>query len=101
MHKQLLQSVFACMMISLAAFGTLYAAVNVNAANEAALEGVKGIGPSKAAAIVKERTAHGPYKNAADLAARVKGLGAKSVARLQQQGLAIGTAAKKTVSAAK
>src|SRR5260363_200955 len=49
-----------------------------------ALTGIKGIGPVKAQAIIQERAAHGPYKNAEDLAKRVKGLGAKSTAKLQE-----------------
>ena len=47
----------------LAAFGHAYAAVDVNTANEAALRGIKGIGPAKAKAILEERDAHGPYKD--------------------------------------
>ncbi|MET5013342.1 competence protein ComE, partial [Burkholderia pseudomallei] len=36
--------------------------------------------------------AHGPFKDAADLARRVKGMGGKTVERLQAEGLAIGAA---------
>lgn len=76
-----------------AAIGQAFAAVDVNSADEAALRGIKGIGPAKAKAIVDERSAHGPFKDAADLAQRVKGLGGQTVERLQAEGLAIGTAA--------
>ena len=51
----------------LAAFGHAYAAVDVNTANEDALRGIKGIGPAKAKAILEERSAHGPFKDPADL----------------------------------
>ena len=76
----------------LAAFGQAFASVDVNTANEAALRGIKGIGPSKAKSILDERAAHGPFKDAADLGKRVKGLGGHTVERLQAEGLAVGTA---------
>ena len=76
----------------LAAFGHAYAAVDVNTANEDALRGIRGIGASKAKAILEERTAHGPFKDASDLGKRVKGMGGHTVERLQAEGLAIGPA---------
>ncbi|MGF6263335.1 competence protein ComEA [Paraburkholderia youngii] len=76
----------------LAAFGHAYAAVDVNTANEDALRGIKGIGPAKAKAIVDERNAHGPFKDAADLGKRVKGMGGHTIERLQAEGLAVGPA---------
>ena len=75
----------------LAAFGQAFASVDVNSANESALRGIKGIGPAKAKAILDERAAHGPFKDAADLSKRVKGLGGHTVERLQAEGLAVGT----------
>jgi len=76
----------------LAAFGHAYAAVDINTANEAALRGIKGIGPAKAKAILEERDAHGPYKDPSDLSKRVKGMGGHTVERLQAEGLAVGPA---------
>jgi len=76
----------------LAAFGHAYAAVDVNTANEDALRGIRGIGPAKAKAILDERNAHGPYKDAVDLGKRVKGMGGHTVERLQAEGLAVGPA---------
>jgi len=72
-----------------AAFSQVWAAVDVNTANEAALLGIRGIGPAKAKAILAERDAHGPYQDAVDLSKRVKGLGGHTVERLQSEGLAI------------
>ena len=69
-----------------------WAAVDVNTATEAQLQDLKCIGQSTARAIVKERTDRGPYKDADDLSSRVKGLGAKSLSKLEAQGLAIGEA---------
>jgi competence protein ComEA len=75
-----------------AVFGHAFAAVDINTANEDALRGIKGIGPAKAKAILDERQAHGPFKDAADLTSRVKGLGGHTVEKLQGEGLAIGPA---------
>lgn len=79
-------------ILLLAAFGQAFAAVDVNTANEDALRGIKGIGPTRAKAILDERSAHGPFKDAADLAKRVKGMGGHTVERLQAEGLSLGPA---------
>jgi competence protein ComEA len=68
--------------------GSAFAAVDINNANSDALRGIKGIGPAKAKAILDEREAHGPFK----LSKRVKGMGGKTVERLQAEGLTIGPA---------
>ncbi len=73
--------------------GIAIASVDVNSADEAALNDVKGIGPAMARRIVEERGKQGAFKDAEDLAHRVKGLGPRSVAHLQQEGLVIGKAA--------
>lgn len=53
--------------------------VNVNTADEKTLDKeLTGVGPKTAAAIVKER-ANGPFKDAADLKKRVKGVGNKTI----------------------
>jgi competence protein ComEA len=104
MLKKLLMLCFAFML----SIGSAFAAVDVNTADQAALDSVKGLGPVKSKAIVDERTKNGPFKDADDLANRVKGLGTKSVANLEQNGLTIGgssapptgkTASKPTTSA--
>lgn len=74
------------------AIASAWAAVDVNAASEDALLGIKGIGPARAKAILDERNARGPFKNADDLAARVKGMGGHTVERLQREGLTVGAA---------
>ncbi|MEX3957999.1 ComEA family DNA-binding protein [Trinickia sp. EG282A] len=75
-----------------AAHSHAFAAVDVNAADEAALISIKGIGPAKARAILDERAAGGPFRDAADLAQRVKGIGGRALERLQAEGLEIGPA---------
>ncbi|PCE28597.1 ComEA family DNA-binding protein [Burkholderia ubonensis] len=74
------------------AIASAWAAVDVNTASEDALIGIKGIGPARAKAILDERSARGPFKNADDLAARVKGMGGHTVERLQREGLTVGAA---------
>ncbi|SAL48985.1 DNA-binding protein [Caballeronia turbans] len=86
MLKKLLMLCIALML----SMGAAFAAVDVNTADQAALEAVKGLGPVKSKAIIDERTKNGPFKDADDLATRVKGLGTKSVATLEQNGLTIG-----------
>ncbi|WP_431289557.1 ComEA family DNA-binding protein [Burkholderia cepacia] len=87
MLKKLLM-LFVALSLSLAA--GLASAVEVNTADQAALESVKGLGPVKSKAIIDERTKNGPFKDADDLANRVKGLGTKSVGHLEENGLTIG-----------
>ncbi|PQV50895.1 helix-hairpin-helix domain-containing protein [Paraburkholderia sp. BL21I4N1] len=78
-----------CVALALSLSAGFAAAVEVNSADQAALESVKGIGPVHAKAIIDERTKNGPFKNADDLAARVKGIGTKSVTNLEAAGLTI------------
>jgi len=99
MLKKLVLLLAAFVLTMSAAFA---ASIEVNTADQATLETLKGIGPVKSKAIVDERTKNGPFKNADDLARRVKGLGTKSVATLQSEGLTIGgSAAPPTAAGAK
>ncbi|MFI5316093.1 MAG: ComEA family DNA-binding protein [Myxococcota bacterium] len=47
------------------------------------LERTPGFGPVRAAAIARERTARGPFHSLDELAARVPGIGAKTVDRIR------------------
>jgi competence protein ComEA len=69
--------------------GHAFAKVEINSADQAALESIRGLGPSKAKAILLERKKNGPFKDSADLHTRVKGIGEKTVERLMQNGLTI------------
>jgi len=71
-------------LISAAAF----AAVDVNKANQAELEAVKGIGPSMSGRIIDARKA-GSFKDWSDLQTRVKGVGAAKSAKLSAEGLTV------------
>ncbi|MBA1148308.1 helix-hairpin-helix domain-containing protein [Ectothiorhodospiraceae bacterium WFHF3C12] len=56
----------------------LAAPVNINTADASALQGLDGVGPAKAAAIVDYRDANGPFSSVEDLTA-VDGIGEKTV----------------------
>ena len=72
-----------------ALMGFAYAQVDVNKADQAALDGVKGIGPAKSKVIIDERTKGGQFKDWADFEKRVKGIGAKNSVKLSQAGLQV------------
>jgi competence protein ComEA len=59
-----------------------WAAVNINTATQSELESVKGLGPSKAKAIIEYRDKNGPFKSVDDLD-KVKGFGKSSVEKLK------------------
>ncbi len=56
--------------------------VNINTATEAELDTLPGIGPAKAAAIIKYREEHGPFQDISQLT-RVPGIGEKTFQNLQ------------------
>ena len=87
MLKKLLMLLIA---VALSISGALAAPVDVNTADQATLQTLKGLGPVKSKAIIDERAKNGPFKDADDLANRVKGLGVKSVTKLESEGLNIG-----------
>ena len=64
--------------------GAALAAVNLNTATKEELDGVKGIGPVKAQAIVDYRKKNGPFKSVDDLQ-NVKGFGDKSVDKVRAE----------------
>ncbi|SAL38050.1 ComEA family DNA-binding protein [Caballeronia humi] len=94
----MIKKVIAAFALALSV-GSAFAAVDVNTANTDALRGIKGIGPAKAKAILDERDAHGPFKDAAEMSKRVKGMGGKTMERLQAEGLTIGPASKTAAAA--
>ena len=65
-----------------------FAAVDVNKASAAELDGIKGIGPSLSGKILKERT-KGNFKDWPDLMHRVSGMGEKSSAKFSGQGMTV------------
>jgi competence protein ComEA len=82
MFKKILAALLA--LIAAAAF----AAVDVNKADQAALESVKGIGPAISSKILDERK-KGSFKDWGDLIERVKGVGEGNAARFSADGLTV------------
>lgn len=64
-------------------------ALEINQADVADLDSIKGIGPSLSLAIIKARKQDGPFKDWADFEARVKGAGKKKSAQLSNAGLTV------------
>ena len=89
------------MLVALLAFlaMSVFAAVDVNKASSAELDGIKGIGPSIAGKITAER-AKAPFKDWDDLVARVSGIGDKSAANMSAAGLTVNGASYKGAPAA-
>lgn len=69
--------------------GLAMAQVDVNKADQAALDGVRGIGPSMSKRILEERQKGGAFKDWGDLEKRVKGIKDKSATKLSGYGLTV------------
>jgi competence protein ComEA len=66
-----------------------FAQVDVNKADAAALDSVKGVGPAMSKKIIDERTKGGDFKDWADFQKRVKGVGEKNGTKLSEAGLQV------------
>lgn len=66
-----------------------FAALNINTATQSELEAVKGLGPTKAKAIIIHREANGNFRNLEELD-NVKGFGKASIEKLKEE-LSVGT----------
>jgi competence protein ComEA len=66
-----------------------WAAVEINTADQAALDGVAGIGPATSKAILEERKKNGNFKDWVDLEQRVRGIGEKNSVKLSAAGLIV------------
>ena len=93
MFKKLL-AFFAAMTVAVA-----FAAVDVNKATPAELDGIKGIGPGISGKIVDERK-KGNFKSWEDFIVRVKGIGEGNAAKFSAEGLTVGGAGYKGAVAA-
>ncbi len=62
---------------------TADAPVNLNTANAAQLDGLPGVGPATAAAIISDREEHGPFRSVNDLG-RVRGIGDAKLEQLRK-----------------
>lgn len=76
------------------------AAVDVNTASEAELDGIKGIGPGLSSKILDERRKT-PFKDWGDFISRVSGVGSKSATHFSAGGLTVNGKKFSTTAAAK
>ena len=68
-----------------------FAAVDVNKATAAQLDGIKGLGPALSGKILDERK-KGDFKSWDDFITRVSGIGEGNASKLSAEGLTVGTA---------
>src|ERR1035437_8947424 len=85
MFKKLLLAI----AVFIATMSFAFAEVDVNKGDQAALDGIKGIGPKISQAILDERKKGGNFKDWADFEKRVKGIGPKNSIKLSQAGLTV------------
>ena len=76
-----------------------FAAVDVNKANQAELESIKGIGPAMSGKILEARKS-GSFKDWPDLAGRVKGIGNAKAGKFSGEGLTVNGSAYSVASVA-
>ncbi len=85
----MLKTILLPVMLWLTLAGPALAAVDVNKADQAALDGIAGVGPATSKAIIAERDKNGSFKDWADLEHRVKGVGARNAVKLSAAGLTV------------
>ena len=85
----MLKKILIAFSFILCSVTSAWAQVDVNKADLAALDGIKGLGPAKSQAILDARTKGGQFKDWSDLQTRVKGLGEKSAIKLSEAGLTV------------
>ncbi|HEV7617281.1 MAG TPA: DUF655 domain-containing protein [Burkholderiaceae bacterium] len=96
MGKKILLAVVAF----IATMSFAFAQVDVNKADQAALDGIKGIGPKISKTILDERKKGGNFKDWTDFENRVKGIGDKNSSKLSQAGLTVNGQPKPNAAAA-
>jgi len=96
----MIKKLMLAMATLVASTGFAFAQVDINKADAAALDGVKGVGPSMSKAIIDERSKGGDFKDWADFQKRVKGVGDKRAAKLSQAGLNVNGQVKEGAPAA-
>jgi len=94
----MLKKLVQVMAALIATTGLAFAQVDVNKADQAALDSVKGVGPATSKRIIDERTKGGNFKDWDDFEKRVKGISEKSAVKLSQAGLQVNGQAKSNVA---
>lgn len=79
-------------LVAMLSAAACFAAVDVNKAGAAELDGIKGIGPAMSGKILDERK-KGNFKDWNDFVARVKGVGEGNAAKFSKEGLTVNGAA--------
>ena len=97
----MLKRIVSAIAVFFTATGFAYAAVDLNKADQAALDGIKGIGPKMSKSILDERKKGGDFKDWADFEKRVKGVSEKSSGKLSQEGVTINGKSKSVGNASK
>ena len=75
-------------LVAMLSAAACFAAVDVNKASAADLDGIKGIGPAMSTKILDERK-KGNFKDWTDFVARVKGVGEGNAAKFSKEGLTV------------
>ncbi|MGH8806524.1 MAG: ComEA family DNA-binding protein [Noviherbaspirillum sp.] len=95
----MLKKLLLAMATLVASMGFAFAQVDVNKADQAALDGIKGIGPKMSQNILDERKKGGAFRDWTDLESRVKGVGEKSAVKLSDAGLTVNSQARPKAAA--
>jgi competence protein ComEA len=78
----------AALLLGVVALAAPAWALEVNQASAAELDGLRGVGPGLSTPMLEER-AKAPFRDWADLMARIKGIGPGNAARFSAQGLRV------------
>ena len=98
----MLKKLIAVVATMLMTMSFAFAQVDVNKADQAALDGIKGIGPAMSKRILDERSKNGAFKDWGDLETRVKGIGDKNSVKFSDAGMTVnGQSKPKTASTSK
>jgi competence protein ComEA len=88
-ENEMIKKLMLAVATLVASMGFAFAQVDVNKADAAALDSVKGVGPAMSKAIIDARTKGGDFKDWSDFQKRVKGVADKRAAQLSKAGLQV------------
>jgi competence protein ComEA len=86
LHRSLWKALFSALVPLMFCHSAL--ALDINQANEAELDSIKGMGPALSAKVLKAR-AQGPFKDWQDLMQRVSGVRQNKAQQFSDQGLTV------------
>lgn len=85
--KQLGKMAAGAALISGVIGGFQALAIDINAASQDSLQSIKGVGPTRAKAIIEEREKNGRYQDSEDLSKRVRGVGERTIHKMREGGV--------------